>query len=488
MRALLALTLVCVGAMCAAAQGDFVASDPVAYAEIAHRLASGGEAFTTRHPFEMRIGLTVPVALFYKLFGVSVFVSNLPCFLAALGIVIVAYAAAPTPRAKLFALVFSAASVTLVRHSAILLPDLPCGALMAASVLGLARRAGPNGARWLAGGMIAAVAAFLVKESAIWLAPIWTYAVIADGREHGARSTFERYRAALVVGAVSVIAYLVLCAIVWGSPLARLHGVDEVSAEHTWAMAGKSGAEWLARLAWQPPILFAKLFGFALVPAVIALVIVRGPARVWVVAAAVIALFFWFGSSSLTSYSPLPVRPRMVLPLLPCVLVLAAHGADGLCERITYAWGRRAVIVVLVGSVGFTAVRVLPKVVSPDRSERTAFAYLRGEAAASPEPLILVCGARRGTWLAHFYFSFALPPNVEVIAAADVPMRELPANARVRALVYPPITVDDPSDFEGDRARVINSLALPVLVFGPAVQLQDAASGEQLWSALHQAR
>src|ERR1044072_5857532 len=79
-------------------QGDMPASDPIWYGNIAHDPAAVF-AGTETHPFVMRIGLTMPLALFYQLFGVSPWTTNLPCLLAALGIVAVVYAAAPTPRA-----------------------------------------------------------------------------------------------------------------------------------------------------------------------------------------------------------------------------------------------------------------------------------------------------------------------------------------------------------------------------------------------------
>src|SRR4051794_3540882 len=75
-------------------QADFVASDPLWYADIAHNLSrdpAGVFAAHENHPFVMRIGLTFPLALIYRLFGVSTLTTNLPALLSALGIIVVIY-------------------------------------------------------------------------------------------------------------------------------------------------------------------------------------------------------------------------------------------------------------------------------------------------------------------------------------------------------------------------------------------------------------
>ncbi len=111
-------------------QGDFVASDPLWYADVANALSRNPrEVFATHenHPFVMRIGLTIPLALLYRLFGVSTHVTNLPCLLSVLTIllvVFVAFVAAPTPRAKLFALLFGVFSTPLILHATVLNVDL----------------------------------------------------------------------------------------------------------------------------------------------------------------------------------------------------------------------------------------------------------------------------------------------------------------------------------------------------------------------------
>ncbi|HEY5925002.1 MAG TPA: hypothetical protein VIV11_25145, partial [Kofleriaceae bacterium] len=174
----LVLALVAEIVIAVVGQPDFVLGDPLWYAAVASDLARDfGGVFSPAetHPFVMRVGLTVPVALFYKLFGVSTLATNLYPLIAALGVTVVVYAAAPTPRAKLIGLALAVFCTPLLSSATVLYADLPCAALMAAAVLCLARRDRPRGAWWIAGAAVATMAAFLVKETALWTGIVWLY-------------------------------------------------------------------------------------------------------------------------------------------------------------------------------------------------------------------------------------------------------------------------------------------------------------------------
>jgi hypothetical protein len=152
---------------------------------------------------------------------------------------------------------------------------------MALVVLCLSRRLEPNGRGWLIAGAVAWLAAFLVKETAIWCAPVWLYALVSDLRTRSIRDVARSYVPALLVGAFLLAAYLVLCVHLWGSALARFQGVEAISEEHAWSMHGKSSGAWLARLTWQPAWFVIGLFQCLLVPAIAAAWWVRGPQRIW---------------------------------------------------------------------------------------------------------------------------------------------------------------------------------------------------------------
>jgi hypothetical protein len=469
-------------------QRDFVASDPLWYADIAHSFSNDLSMMFTNHdthPFMMRIGLTAPLALLYRIFGVSPRVSNLPCLLAALGIVAVVYSAAPTPRMKWLAMGFASTCVPLLNGAGVLGVDLPCTALMACSVLCLSRRDRPRGAWWLVAAVVSLVAAFLVKETAVWSGIVWVYALICDLRSIGVSATVRRFAPALGVGAALGAGYLVLCSLAWGDALARFHGVEELTYEHAWTLHGQSAATWLRRLTWQPPVLLARMFGATLLPAVVAGFWVRGAERIWWFSTAAFGLLYWFGSTSPFSYSPLPILDRMVLPVLPGILVLATLASDRALDRWSGSrWGRLglaglAVAVAVPGLIEISAAFVRPA------PETASFAAVRAEAADPKVRIVMVCGEPRCVSVSGIYLGYERAPNLTVEMASDFARAPLPEHASVRALVnLGRARTERIADPEYDQTGPIEALALPVIVRSPHVRLYDAGDGTRLWNAL----
>jgi hypothetical protein len=484
----LVLALILESLVLVVGRGDFVASDPLWYASIAHQIAvdpSAAFASGETHPFVMRIGLTVPIALLYRAFGVSTLVSNLPCLLAALGVLLVAYAAAPTPRAKLLAVLFGVCCAPLIRHASVLNVDLPCAALMACAILWLSWRDRPRGAWWLAGAAVAWIAAFLVKETAIWLGVVWIYAIVVDVRALGPGRAARRFAPAVAVGAALCAGYAALCAQLWGSPWARFHGIEDLTYGHAWSLHGRGAAAWLARLTWQPAVLFATMFQATLVPVVLAPWLVRDRARIWWFATAAFVLLYWLGSTSLSSYSPLPISQRMVLPVLPGLVVLAALASDRALDRLRGSRWRAPVAVAVAIAVAVPAVHVMSARLVRPRPETASFAVLRDEAADPGRRIVLVCGEPRCVDISGFYFDFAPPPNLTVVFANDFARAPRPEGATVRALVNltrsPGARRTDP---QLDRTPSIEALALRPLVWDRSVRLYDAGDGARLWEAL----
>jgi hypothetical protein len=478
----LVVAFAAMAALFARGQPDFVASDPLWYADVAHRMsvdASSVFASHELHPFVMRVGLTGPLALIYALFGVSSSTTNLPALLAALAILAIVYAAMPTPRAKLVGLAVALCSTALLQNAMILNVDLPCAALMSASVLWLGNRDRPRGAWWLVAAAAAWLAAFLVKEVAVWCAPIWIYALVCDVRALDRASLVRRYAPAAIAGALLGAAYLWFCAAVWGDPFARAHGISALTDEHAWSLRGHPASEWLARMIWQPPILFAKFFEVTLVPAIAAAWLVRGRERIWCVAAATFAACYWFGSSSLSAYVPLPISPRMTLPILPPLLVCAALAIDAVIDR----WRIAAIVVAI--AIAAPALRVAYGLAFRAHPEAQAFAELRRELNGSGAPMTLVCGEPRCLAIAPWYFGFAPPPSITFVHANDFAAAPRPTGTRVRVLVNrvrsPGAARTDP---KSDRTGAITELDLPALAGNKNVTLYDAGDGTALWRAL----
>jgi hypothetical protein len=135
--------LAIVGFVIVKGQGDFIASDPLWYADISHTVSHGGWGVFNAaevHPFVMRVGLTIPLALIFKLFGVTTLTANSPALLSGLACIVLVYLAVETPRAKVLAVCFAVTCGALMRQSDLLNIDLPCATLLGYSVLFMARR------------------------------------------------------------------------------------------------------------------------------------------------------------------------------------------------------------------------------------------------------------------------------------------------------------------------------------------------------------
>lgn len=472
--------------------GDFVAGDPLWYADIAHRIARDpAELFAAadNHPFFMRIGLTVPLALLYRAFGVSTLVTDLPCLAAALGIVGVVYAAAPTPRAKLLGMLVCLGCAPLMRGAGLLGPDLPCAALMACSILWLARRDRPRGALWAAGAVLAWFAAFLVKEAALWCGPVWLYAIARDLRGAGARRTLRTFAPALAVGAALAAGYLVLCARVWGDPWARFAGLEHL--DHTWQLQGRATAAWVARLTWQPALMFLRMFWAILIPAALAPWLVRGPDRLWWIATAAIVLLFWFGSSSRTAYSPLPVLPRMAFPALPPILVLATLASDRALDRLHRTRWRQAAALAFTVAMLIQSAIAVHGMVRRDQPDRAVFRALRDELDAGRR-IVLVCADQDCPLLSDFYFGLEPPPSLTATFADDFARAPLPPAGAVPVVVRAFVNLQRSAlirreNPRRDRSPLIESLGMPAIMRSPGGRLYDAGDGRRLWEALRAA-
>ncbi|HEX5060054.1 MAG TPA: hypothetical protein VFV99_11875 [Kofleriaceae bacterium] len=460
-------------------QSDLPVADPLWYANIAHKIAVDPSTVFDHaeiHPFVMRVGLTMPVAVLYKLFGVSTLTTNLYALWAALGVIIIVYAAAPSPRAKLLGMVLATFCVALLRNANVLNVDLPAATWMGAAVLCLSRRDRPRGTWWIVGAAVATIAAFLVKETAVWLAVVWLYTLAVDVRSD-ARAALRRFAPGLVVGAVLTAAYLWVCARVWGSPFARFSGIEELTYEHTWSLQGKPASAWVNRLTWQAPWFLLAQFQLLLPIALASPWLVRGRLRIWVVAAAAFVLLFWFGSSSLSAYTPLPLVPRMVMPILPVLLVVATLTADAAIDRVRDASWRIALAIVLALALVIPTGRAMLKLVLRQHPETDAFAIVR-HTAATGNSTIVVCAEERCGAAGNFHFGFEIPANVSFNSVT-----EYASQYRNDAHVFVLVNLHRIGP-QSEHVKLIEALHLPSLTGHRYVKLYDAGDGAALRLAL----
>src|SRR5262249_22815302 len=136
----------------------------------------------------------------------------------------------------------------------------------------------------------------------------------------------------------------------------------------------------------------------------------------------------------LSAYTPLPISGRMLLPFLPCGLVIAAIACDASLERFTATRSRMAIAIAIAATVIVPAARLMIVELRRATPEADSFAFVRAE-AVEQRRLAIVCAEPRCMAIASFYFGFAVPPNVTLIDAADMPALD---NVTVRVLVNVP--------------------------------------------------
>src|SRR5262249_17317275 len=147
-----------------------------------------------------------------------------------------------------------------------------------------------------------------------------------------------------------------------------------------WSLHGAGARAWIDRLTWETPWAIITMFRFALVPVVLAPWSVRGPERIWLVSTAAFVLLYWFGSSSLSSYTPLPISGRMMLPFLPGILMLAASASDAILTRVNAARWRIAIAIGVLAAIVYPAGRAMITAIRRPTPETDSFAVVRAEA------------------------------------------------------------------------------------------------------------
>jgi hypothetical protein len=406
---------------------ELIASDPLAYAQRAFALSHDHD-FGVGDVFDQRVAVTEPVAWLYSMFGVGIRSTNLWPLLAVLVLTIVVWLALPDPRSRIVGAVVCATSVPLFGSSLALFPDIVAAAFMAASSLILFERR-----RWLEtrAGWLAPVAAvtllfvaFLAKESAYWVLPLWLVAWIADARSKAASRLQRGFHlpalgAALVLG----LLYLGFCRAVWGDAFARLTTLQALTGHHLWSWDRASASLMARRLTVSPVRLLLDQYGIALLAlALFGFVFGTRPLRAWKGYAACCLFFFWFGSTSFTRYEPLPLLDRMTLPILPAFYVLAAYAASRIELPSPRApWLNRLLpIAVVLAFTLWPFIRTVTRLRANPLAEANAMSIIARSAREHPEhEQRVVCADIRSPGILAFYFGFHYPANLHVLSADD---------------------------------------------------------------------
>ncbi|SET29753.1 4-amino-4-deoxy-L-arabinose transferase [Hymenobacter actinosclerus] len=347
-----------------------------------------------------------PVAGFFALFGVNIISATLWPLLATLGcagLIYVLYARREPVVAAAAMLLLGLHYFTL-NLANYLYPDniLMFWCLAGAAALLRGREPGRRAGWWGLGFALLGFAALLSKETIAYYLPFYLGVLGLDAvrRRHG-----RFWVVALSTGALLLAAYGVFYYVVTDDGLYRIHLIEQTNkflSEGNYLVGNR--AVLLDRITWQPLSFFVGIgLGLMLTLAAAALghpsaphgpegADSEGPDRwFWLALAGSTLAFYWLGSTSLSSYNPITLLPRMTTPLLPPLALAAGFGLQRLVARaggralaagvvllLLTAWLRTAVAVVyLLPGLALLAVglsRWLPRWPAALRPGRPALA------------------------------------------------------------------------------------------------------------------
>jgi hypothetical protein len=408
---------------------EFIASDPNAYSSRAFAISQNLD-FGSNDVFNHRLGITLPVAFFYSILGVNILTTNLWPLLAALLIIVIVWLSLPDKQSRIIGAVLCLTSIPLFESSIALYPDIIAAAFMAASSLVLFNRKKfiATSKAWLLT-PIAAVSllfiAFLAKESAYWVLPLWILALLSDLRDEDKNVLLRQFHLpAILTGVFLGVTYLVFCDITWSDPLARFHSIQALTGQHLWSWNKAPAGELAKRLTTAPANLFLGQYGILILLSVtVGLAIAPRSIKPWRQYAICCLLFFWFGSTSFTRYEPMPLFDRMTLPILPAFYVLAAFAISslsGIAEKVK-GINKFVPILLLLIFAGLPFIWFVQSWRGVQLPEATAMAIVRNDLQHHPEKTyLLVCSDTRSPNSLLFYFGYKYPENLRVVFAGDL--------------------------------------------------------------------
>lgn len=412
----------------------FKVGDPWGYSEIAAHVARS-EGFGDHNHLEViehRIGIILPTALFFKLFGVSILTTNITPLLSSLLIIVIVWLSLPDKRSRCIGAILSLTSIALLRSATELLPDVTATAFMALSFYFLLLRkkvVHEQGGRLSVLIPIAAMTAlfigFIAKLTAYWAIPLWFWAFAVDFNSEDKTVLLRRfYFPAILLGLILGIGYLVACEMVWDDPLARFKALQAAAPTHYWRWDDPSLWEIIKRMTVGPVIVCIGFLGVTIAPlAMLSIVVTPRPVFYWAYYGLVCLFFFWFGTTSFSEYQPLPLEGRMVTPMLPASLILAAYLISQLSvysKRPSWINSCLPVFLILTISGLQLAIYLRDWKAEEKFSEIKAINAVRERVNESPSKnFILLCSDEWSPDALEFYFGYRYPENLKAVYLGD---------------------------------------------------------------------
>ncbi|WP_426492292.1 ArnT family glycosyltransferase [Hymenobacter sp. 102] len=342
------------------------ALDDYYYSRYAHQLLTGTFRLEPdpegllHDPLKERYLIFGPVAAFFQLFGLNIMSATLWPLLATLGCAGLIWRLyhRREPVVAAGAMLLLGLHYFTLNLTNYLYPDniLMFWCLGCAAVLLRGREPGRRAGWWGAGFALLNFAALLSKETIAYYLPFYLGALGLDAwrRRHG-----WFWLTALGTGAVLLLGYLGLYWHYTGDALYRIHLIEHTNEflKDGNFLAGNRAAL-LARITWQPLAFFVGAgLGLMLVLAGLAAGGDGNQARrtapdrrFWLLLAAVTLVVYWLGSTSLTSYNPITLLPRMTTPLLPPLALAAGFGVRRVVQEGGWRlWAAGLLLLALAG-------------------------------------------------------------------------------------------------------------------------------------------
>ncbi len=309
-------------------------SDESAYAHAAVQWMNTGLPTTGASIFEHRWALIYPMSILAGSFGKSIFGLTLwstLCFMGVLASLFIWMRAKGHPN-TFWAIALLATNPAMIWAAVNISPDMVCTFFaLVASLLTLERA----GRFALPKGLLAGVAlciAFLAKETVVFFGiPMLVFAV---GDLLNRRN--QRFWTGLLAGTTLFIAaYLSVYQIVTGNFLHRLDALQSDylnRVDNPYSFVGKPWAVRLERLFIRPIPFFLKEPGYSFIGLALLLSLQNfltkttdTTLREIGIIAVCVGCYFVFGTVSLSSYTPITLADRMILPVLPYLVLLVVE-------------------------------------------------------------------------------------------------------------------------------------------------------------------
>lgn len=309
--------------------------DDVYYLRKAVELLRGG--WQLRHVMDHRLGLYAPVSLFVAWGGVNEWTTVAYPVLCVLLVLILFW--------RFYdwgwvATLFLITDYYVFHFAAKLYPDTVLMLWVVAVCMALDKRhCGRVAGLWAA---LALFAAFLTKETIIWMMPALLLLFIQDMRRKQYLAFWQMLGFA---GGLLLVLYFACYAWAFGHPLYRFW---HIQAEHSpnygaFSYYDKPWIYTLRRITYQPLLMFVGAdmwVGFS--GAMVALIASWRSGRrlsVWGVVFLSMLGMFWFFTTSFRYYNPITLHARMVLPLVPLAAAVIGRNFFSLNKKALAVWG-----------------------------------------------------------------------------------------------------------------------------------------------------